>query len=64
MVARAPHDRARQLRRTATALLAVMAGLFLLSRHVLSAHPVWPWVLAFAEAAAFPEPAEALADVL
>ena len=44
-------DRAQQMRRTATALLAAMAGLFLLSHQLAGSHPAWPWVLAFAEAA-------------
>lgn len=47
----APRDRARQMRRIATALLAAMAGLFALSHHFLGSNPAWPWVLAFAEAA-------------
>lgn len=44
-------DRARQMRRTATGLLVAMAALFLLSHHWRGAHPVWPWLLAFSEAA-------------
>ncbi|HEY6869547.1 MAG TPA: DUF445 domain-containing protein [Novosphingobium sp.] len=39
------------MRRTATALLAGMAVLFVLSHQLRASHPVWPWVLAFAEAA-------------
>ena len=44
-------DRARTMRRTATALLVAMASLFLLARHFLGTHPVWGWLLSFAEAA-------------
>ena len=51
MSAEPPRDRARQLRRTATGLLAAMAALFVLSHHFRNAHPAWPWLLAFAEAA-------------
>ena len=39
------------MRRVATGLLLVMAALFLLARSQLALHPVWPWVLAFSEAA-------------
>ena len=40
------------MRRTATGLLVAMAGLFLLSRHMLPAQPgLWGWALAFSEAA-------------
>ena len=38
------------MRRTATGLLVVMAGLFLCARHFLGSHPAWAWVLAFSEA--------------
>lgn len=44
-------DRARTMRRTATGMLVVMAGLFLLARYYESVHPAWGYVLAFAEAA-------------
>lgn len=47
----APVDRARHMRRVATGLLVVMAGLFLLARHFLDLHPAWGYVMAFAEAA-------------
>ena len=43
-------DRALRMRRTATGLLVAMAALFLLARHFVDMHPLWPWVLAFAEA--------------
>jgi len=39
------------MRRTATALLVVMAGLFLLARELVKVHPAWGWLLAFSEAA-------------
>lgn len=39
------------MRRTATGLLAAMALLFLLAHALRASHPLWPWVLAFAEAA-------------
>ncbi len=46
-----PPDRARRMRLTATLLLVVMAGLFVLALRLEHSHPAWPWVLAFAEAA-------------
>ena len=46
----APPDRALRMRRTATALLVAMAALFLLARTFQHSHPLWPWLLAFAEA--------------
>jgi uncharacterized membrane-anchored protein YjiN (DUF445 family) len=46
-----PLDRARQMRRAATGLLLLMAGLFLLARHFAAAHPAWGYLLAFCEAA-------------
>lgn len=46
-----PPDRARAMRRTATGLLVVMAGIFLLSGRYLGDHPAWGYVHAFAEAA-------------
>ena len=49
-IAAAPVDRARQMRRTATGLLVVMAGLFFVARTFRDVHPVWGYVLAFAEA--------------
>ncbi len=44
-------DRARVMRLTATFMLVVMAGLFLLSRQYVSYHPAWGYLNAFAEAA-------------
>ena len=44
-------DRARRLRRAATALLVAMAALFIVALQLQHSHPAWPWVLAFAEAA-------------
>ncbi len=46
-----PVDRGRQVRLLATGLLIAMAGLFLLARWQRDVHPVWGFVLAFAEAA-------------
>jgi len=45
-----PVDRARRMRLFASGLLAIMAGIFLVARHFQGAHPVWGYVLAFAEA--------------
>ncbi len=39
------------MRMTATGLLILMAGLFLLARHNLALHPAWGYLLAFSEAA-------------
>jgi uncharacterized membrane-anchored protein YjiN (DUF445 family) len=39
------------MRRTATGLLAAMAVLFVMAHALRTSHPLWPWVLAFAEAA-------------
>jgi len=39
------------MRRTATRLLAGMAVLFVMAYALRTSHPLWPWVLAFAEAA-------------
>ncbi len=50
-IAAAPVDRARQMRRTATGLLVVMAGLFFVARTFRDAHPVVGYVVAFTEAA-------------
>ena len=44
-------DRARHMRLTATAMLVLMAGVFLLTRQFLDLHPAWGYVHAFAEAA-------------
>ena len=44
-------DRAQVMRRMATALLAAMAVLFLLSTHLAGTMPAWNWPRAFAEAA-------------
>jgi uncharacterized membrane-anchored protein YjiN (DUF445 family) len=39
------------MRRVATGLLVVMAGLFVIARSQLGTHPAWEWVLSFTEAA-------------
>jgi uncharacterized membrane-anchored protein YjiN (DUF445 family) len=44
-------DRAARMRRTATALLVVMAVLFLAARELTKIDPAWSWLLAFSEAA-------------
>ena len=44
-------DRARAMRWTATGLLFLMAGVFVLSKQYLEFHPAWGYVNAFAEAA-------------
>jgi uncharacterized membrane-anchored protein YjiN (DUF445 family) len=48
-------DRAGTMRRTATGLLVLMAGVYLIARHFQGlhpdAHPFWGYVLAFSEAA-------------
>lgn len=44
-------DRAARMRRTATALLVVMAVLFLAARELAKINPAWSWLLAFSEAA-------------
>ncbi len=46
-----PADRAQTMRRTATLMLVLMAGVFLATRQVLDLHPAWGYVHAFAEAA-------------
>ncbi len=46
-----PPDRARAMRRTATGLIVLMAGLFLFSGRYLDLHPAWGYLHAFAEAA-------------
>ena len=46
-----PPDRAAAMRRTATGLIVLMAGLFLLSGRYLDQHPAWGYLHAFAEAA-------------
>ncbi len=38
------------MRRMATGLLVAMAALYLVARHFMGMHPIWGWVLAFAEA--------------
>lgn len=48
---RLPQDRARRMRMTATGMLILMAGIFLLSGQYLDTHPAWGFVHAFAEAA-------------
>ena len=50
-LASVPADKAATMRFFATGLLVAMAALFVLARAMLSAHPVWPWLLAFSEAA-------------
>lgn len=50
VIAPAPVDRARQMRRTATGLLVLMAGVFFVARYFRDVHPAWGYVLAFAEA--------------
>ncbi|MEE4315425.1 MAG: DUF445 domain-containing protein [Erythrobacter sp.] len=44
-------DRARRMRWTATGMLAAMAVLFIATHGLVSTHPVWGYVNAFAEAA-------------
>ncbi|MEO6040616.1 MAG: DUF445 domain-containing protein [Croceibacterium sp.] len=44
-------DRARRMRLTATALLAVMAGVYVGARQLEGLHPAWSYLRAFAEAA-------------
>jgi uncharacterized membrane-anchored protein YjiN (DUF445 family) len=44
-------DRGRAMRRTATAMLVLMAGIFVLAHLMEDAHPAWGFVAAFAEAA-------------
>ena len=44
-------DRARTMRRTATGMLVLMAGIFILSGRYLETHAAWGYVHAFAEAA-------------
>ena len=44
-------DKARVMRRTATGLLVLMAGVFVVSGRYLGFHPAWGYVHAFAEAA-------------
>ncbi|RIV90116.1 DUF445 family protein, partial [Aurantiacibacter xanthus] len=39
------------MRRAASLLLVAMAALFLVAHNQADSHPVWPYVLAFAEAA-------------
>jgi uncharacterized membrane-anchored protein YjiN (DUF445 family) len=47
----ASEDRGRNMRRTATAMLFLMAGIFVLAHSMEDAHPAWGFVQAFAEAA-------------
>ena len=44
-------QRFRRMRMTATGLLVLMAGLFLLARHFQAVHPAWGYLLSFSEAA-------------
>ena len=44
-------DRARAMRRAATAMLVLMASVFAISHTLIDAHPAWGYVNAFAEAA-------------
>jgi len=46
-----PPDKARVMRLTATGMLVLMAGVFLVSGRFLPVHPAWGYVHAFAEAA-------------
>ncbi|WP_233548302.1 DUF445 domain-containing protein [Aurantiacibacter zhengii] len=46
-----PPDRARRMRITAALLLVAMAAIFLLAHNMLTVHPAWGYVHAFAEAA-------------
>ncbi|MDN3646977.1 DUF445 domain-containing protein [Pontixanthobacter aestiaquae] len=46
-----PPDTAKRMRITATLMLVLMAGLFILSRQYLDLHPAWGYLHAFAEAA-------------
>ncbi len=48
---RLPPDRARRMRWTATAMLFVMAAVFVLTKQYLGVHPAWGYAHAFAEAA-------------
>ena len=48
---RFPADRARRMRVIATSLLVLMAGLFVLARHMAETHSGWDYARAFAEAA-------------
>jgi uncharacterized membrane-anchored protein YjiN (DUF445 family) len=45
-----PPDRARHMRRVATGLLVLMAGVFAVAHSQLDTHPAWGFVHAFAEA--------------
>ncbi len=47
----ASEDRGRNMRRTATAMLFLMAGIFVLAHSMEDVHPAWGFVQAFAEAA-------------
>lgn len=49
--AQLPPDTARTMRITATLMLVLMGGLFLLSKQYLDLHPGWGYLHAFAEAA-------------
>ena len=44
-------DRARKMRRTATGLLVLMAGIFIAAYQFGNGHPAWGYVIAFSEAA-------------
>ena len=46
-----PPDTARRMRITATLMLVLMAGLFILSKQYLAVHPSWGYLHAFSEAA-------------
>lgn len=48
---RGGEQRYRRMRMTATGLLLLMAGLFLLAHHNAGLHPAWGYLLAFSEAA-------------
>lgn len=46
-----PEDRARAMRASATGMLVLMAGIFILAHSMEEVHPAWGFVAAFAEAA-------------
>ena len=51
VIAATKRDRARRMRITATALLVLMAGVFVAALQLDNGHPAWGFVIAFAEAA-------------
>ena len=46
-----PADPGRRMRLVAGALLVIMAGLFVVARHLATRQPAWGYAAAFAEAA-------------